>query len=260
MRKIANAACLQMQFDPDLALCLVMRLVLSHHLLFPQSARFLHILRALEIDPNDVLIMHGWPSAGQASVADHIDTDKLSEYCEELCSDLQFLIEAAVRWDARPPLMRYGAQRPSGETVRNRVSSLMYHAIALLAGKIAGFKYRERVEQFPDSRTIEPPPGLRKAAPSGLSIVGVSAEFLKSTGKKDQEESWPSEILQDMGPSQIARPTKRRVGGDKRLPLFNFRAGLEIDEVLADNRKWELTYLRARSALFDREKAEKPHT
>ncbi len=252
LREIANTVCLEGSFDPDLALCLVMRLALSHHLFFPQSARFLHILRVLEIDPNNILTLHGWPPVGQPSANEDIDRDELTQYCEELSSDLHFLIEAAVRWDAGTPT-RYAAHRPSGKDVRSRVSALMYRAIALLAGDVAGFKYRARVDESPDTRVIEPPEALRKIVTGGLSVVGLSAAFLKSTGRHDQRETWPIEILQSMGTGQRARNPNLRAGGHKRFPLLNFRAVIEQEDELADKRKWELTYLRARSAIFDKE-------
>jgi hypothetical protein len=254
LRTIANTICLEQSFDPDLALCLVMRLALSHHLFFPQSPRFLHILRVLEINPDKILTLHGGPAVGQPSEDEDLDQKKLTEYCDELSSDLYFLIEAAVRWDARGT-RRHGTHRPSGDYVRNRVRLLMYQAIGLLAGDVAGYKNCARVEESPDIRVIEPPRALREIADGGLDVVGLSADFLKSTGKNDKEEKWPVEILQNMGVGNLVTDLDLRVGGSKPVPLLHFRSGVETaGEEHAEKRKWELTYLRARSAIFDQQR------
>jgi hypothetical protein len=254
LRRIANAICLEQSFDPDLALGLVMRLALSHHLFFPQSPRFLHILRVLEINPDKVLTLHGWPAMGEPSADEGLYRGKLTEYCDQLSSDLHFLIEAAVRWGARGP-MRHGTYRPSGDDVRKRVKLSMYRAIALLAGDVAGYKGRVSVKESPDTRVIEPPFALRQIVE--LDVVGLSADFLKTTGKNDGEETWPVEILQNMGASasQPATNPDVRVGGSRRVPLFHFRSFIEAaGDTQAETRKWELMYLRARSAIFDQQR------
>jgi hypothetical protein len=131
---------------------------------------------------------------------------------------------------------------------------LTYRAIALLAGDVTGYRNRDRVEESPDTRLIEPPQALREMIPDGL---GLSADFLKSTGRKDAGARWPSEILQYMGTGGQSATNHLRAGGDKRVfSMFHFRSGTEIEpkgEASAEKRKWELTYLRARSAMFDKQ-------
>jgi hypothetical protein len=128
----------------------------------------------------------------------------------------------------------------------------MYRAIALLAGDVADFRNRDRVRESPDNRVIEPPQALTKIVPGGLSVVGLSADFLKSTGKQDQEKTWPIEILENLGTGGKPTSYNLRAGGDKRFPLFYFRTHIEQrGDAPAEKRKWEFTYLRARSAVFD---------
>jgi hypothetical protein len=254
LRTIANTICLEQSFDPDLALCLVMRLALSHHLFFPQSPRFLHILRILEINPDKILTLHGLPAVGQASEEEDLDQKRLTQYCDELSSDLYFLIEAGVRWDTRGT-RRHGTNRPSGDYVRNRVRLSTYQAIGLLAGDVAGYKDCARIEESPDIRVIEPPRALREIAEGGLDVVGLSDHFLKGTGKNDEEGKWPVEILQNMGVGKLLTHLDLRVGGSKPVPLLHFRWGVETaGKEHAEKRKWELTYLRARSAIFDQQR------
>jgi hypothetical protein len=232
-----------------------MRLILSHHFYFPQSPRFLDILKILEIDAEVILGLHGWPAVENHSTRETVNPGKLGHYCEELNVDLHFLLEAAGRWIA-PRKLRVKSDRPSGEELKKRIETLTYKALALLTGSFAHYSGTERTETNWDTWIIEPPSKLLnlRDASGVIKIVGLARSFVTSTGTTDSNANWPRTLLNGMGTGDAVKNISNvRYGGvTRKYPYLSFARSVgEIENFKASEHLWEIAYVRARSAIFN---------
>jgi hypothetical protein len=261
LRDVANSLLFDESYDQDSALCLLMRLILTHHFCFPQSPRFLDILKILKKDAGELMDLHGWPSVENRLAHEIADPQKLGQYCDELLVDLRFLLEAAGRWIA-PRKLRAKTDRPSGEDLKKRIEPLAYKALALLTGVFASYSGTDRTEANWDTRIIEPPLELLnvRSIAGVIKVVGLSKGFLTSTGKTDSDASWPLTLLHGMGTGDAVKNISNvRYGGKTRKnPYLSFARSVgEIENFRASEHLWEIAYVRARSAIFEVNREEK---
>lgn len=120
----------------DRSVYLIVRLLIAHHMFFPQSPVALRTAAQLGVEPNEqMLVPYGWPRC-------HIDTESaaagISQNLEYLVNDLMYLVSSLVRWEHPGETRR----RTAAKDFKSTVEELTKVALALLCGSpVTGGKY-----------------------------------------------------------------------------------------------------------------------
>lgn len=119
----------------DQALYLVARLILAHHIFFPQSPVGLQLFQVFDLDPNvDILQPHGWEATTLIPVATAApDGNRAPQLFQNLVHDLIFLIHALVRWEDPEQV----SHRITGSELESTLGQLTRIALILLSGEPA---------------------------------------------------------------------------------------------------------------------------
>ena len=133
--------------DDDQKIYLVTKLLLGHHLFFPQSPEALTAMAILGKNPNlDVLVPHGWESVALCQ-----SSSTLIEQCvKNLVLDLALLVKAFVRWD-RPESL----ERVSERDLEIEIRRLILMALALLCGNLEWIDNGDYFAIVPPRKVLE---------------------------------------------------------------------------------------------------------
>jgi hypothetical protein len=151
--------------DDDQKLYLVTKLLLGHHLFFPQSPEMLTASTLLGKEPNDdILLLHGWEAEARCQSG----SIRVEQCVNNLVLDITLLVKAFVRWD-RPESLERVSDRDFEEEIRR----LVRRSLALLCGNLEWINNGEFYAMVPPRSLIELGdvllPALRKS--SARSII-----------------------------------------------------------------------------------------
>jgi len=179
------------QYERDQQLYLIAKLTIAHHILFPQNAAALRVVKLLGVDHNDAfLVPNGWQAV---NVPDRVG-DNLELWFGHLVNDLMFLIHALVRWEHPEDIQ----QRLSENILEENIRQLALDVLTLLCGVPDEHVHYEYIDK--DGRhsylTVMPP--ARLLSIGNVTIPG-SREVTIKTALKDQRE-WHEFFLHSLCP------------------------------------------------------------
>ena len=246
-QKVARSLCAEdvrpTEFDRwDRSIYLISRLLIAHHMFFPQSPVALKVVKQLGADPNDnFLLPHGWLRYGGAI---DVGNAEISQNFGFLVNDLMFLLNSLVRWE-HPSTT--GGQGMNKE-MKSTVEKLTRVSLALLCGNpvmktIRGTMYG----------TIEPPQGLD--ALGNFSLPLYEADQLTSFhGKWVKQPHYRTQVMQTCPVINEGEPPELYVIQHKAEMTFNAGKSPRMNSFrLGEEHKleWISKYVRARFASID---------
>jgi hypothetical protein len=213
--------------DDDQKLYLVTKLLLGHHLFFPQSAETFAAITLLGKEPNEgVLLPHGWDAVTRwqsSSVG-------IGQCVDNLVLDLALLIKAFVRWD-RPESLERVPDRDLEKEIR-RFTGM---ALSLLCGDIVWIDNNEFYGVASPRSMVELGEVLLPALPKS-----AARSIIDSASKKGKREY-------DRYLTQWSMPDRRGSGGHYTTSMALFKHTLRgVEKRESPEMPWLNRYLRAR--------------
>jgi hypothetical protein len=139
----------------DEAVYIVSRLVIAHHMFFPQIPVALQIFEKLKVEPNSILAASNWPPVSSLPAT---ESDNLEVLVDFLVSDILFLLHALLRWE-HPDRAQ---ERSDKGDLRTTLKELIKISLTLLGGMPETL--------FDEYGTIVPPRGLASLGTFSLPL------------------------------------------------------------------------------------------